>query len=182
MEIKTLFLNSVLMAGGTTLLKGAVDKVKEGVENVAEETLQAVSPELSVELPEIVSADVVDTVTGTLTGADNLSASYDVLDRVIADIGVDSLNAMSNTDLYNYLSSAGDIAGINTLGLTPFQRTVGFMNAARPLRQDLIREGITSTGPSFAPDIFGGTATETLPFEYTPSRVDFTLPDTQFQR
>ena len=175
---KDAILNSVLMAGGTTLLKGAVDKVKQGVENVAEETLQAVSPELSVELPEIVSDNVVDTVTGTLTGADNLSASYDVLDRVIADIGVDRLNAMSNTDLYNYLSSAGDIAGINTLGLTPFQRTVGFMNAARPLRQDLIREGITSTGPSFAPDIFGGTATETLPFEYTPSRVDFTLPDT----
>jgi hypothetical protein len=53
-------LNSVLMAGGTTLLKGAVDKVKEGVENVAEETLQTVSPELSVELPEIVSAEAVD--------------------------------------------------------------------------------------------------------------------------
>ena len=154
-------------AGGTEA--GTIDPT------APELTFDSIDPTVSV--PTSVS-DVVDTVTDTLTGADSLSASYDVLDRVIADIGVDSLNAMSNTDLYNYLSSAGDIAGINTLGLTPFQRTLGFMNAARPLRQDLIREGITSTGPAFAPDIFGGTATETLPFEYTPSRIDVTLPDT----
>jgi hypothetical protein len=57
---KDAILNSVLMAGGTTLLKGAVDKVKQGVENVAEETLQAVSPELSVELPEIISAEAAE--------------------------------------------------------------------------------------------------------------------------
>ena len=173
-------LKAGLISGGLTYAGDAISGLREGGQAGA---IDPSAPELTFDprdptVPTSVSRDVVDTVTGTLTGADNLSASYDVLDRVIADIGVDRLNAMSNTDLYNYLSSAGDIAGINTLGLTPFQRTVGFMNAARPLRQDLIREGITSTGPSFAPDIFGGTATETLPFEYTPSRVDFTLPDT----
>ena len=55
---KDAILNSVLMAGGTSLLKGAVDKVKQGVENVAEETLQTISPELKASIPEIVPTNV----------------------------------------------------------------------------------------------------------------------------
>ena len=55
---KDAILNSMLMAGGTSLLKGAVDKVKEGVENVAEETLQTISPELKASIPEIVPTNV----------------------------------------------------------------------------------------------------------------------------
>lgn len=173
-------LKAALVSGGLSYVGDAISGLREGGQAGA---IDPSAPELTFDprdptVPTSVSRDVIDTVTDTLTGADNLSPSYDVLDRVIADIGVDRLNAMSNTDLYNYLRDAGDIAGINTLGLTPFQRTIGFMNAARPLRQDLIREGITSTGPAFAPDIFGGTATETLPFEYTPSRINYTLPDT----
>jgi len=173
-------LKAALVSGGLSYAGDAISGLREGGQAGA---IDPSAPKLTFDprdptVPTSVSRDVIDTVTGTLTGGDNLSSSYDVLDRVIADIGVDRLNAMSNTDLYNYLRDAGDIAGINTLGLTPFQRTIGFMNAARPLRQDLIREGITSTGPAFAPDIFGGTATETLPFEYTPSRINYTLPDT----
>jgi len=93
---KDAILNSVLMAGGTTLLKGAVDKVKEGVENVAEETLQAVSPELSVELPEIVPADVAEAAIAE-GAAQYVPTAEDFARDYVIDKGQAAYDALSNT-------------------------------------------------------------------------------------
>ena len=142
---------------------------------------ESISPTLSSSTTEAIENKIIN-VAGDVTKEfpeliDNLTPTYEVLDKVIQDVGIDTFNSMSNVDLYNYLNKAGDVSGINTLGLSPtvFQKTLGFMNQARPLREDLVREGIATTGPAFAPDTFMGTSTETLPYEYTPSRVDFDL-------
>ena len=95
---KDAILNSMLMAGGTTLLKGAVDKVKEGVENVAEETLQTVSPELSVEIPEIVSVEAAEAAVAE--GAANyVPTAADFARDYVLDKGQDAYNELikSNT-------------------------------------------------------------------------------------
>lgn len=89
-------LNSVLMAGGTTLLKGAIDKVKQGVENVAEETLQTISPELSAELPEIVSAEAAEAAIAE-GAAQYVPTAEDFARDYVLDKGQAAYDALSNT-------------------------------------------------------------------------------------
>ena len=198
---KDAILNSVLMAGGTSLLKGAVEKVREGVENVAEETLQTVSPELSVELPEIVSAEAAEAAVANpssvidLAGDPSAFAGIDVaaltpeVTQGITDIqyralndvverlgggteGTSALNSMTNEQLARNLRAAGDIEGLNALGLAEVgERTTGFYSLNPSLRSDLVREAVSYVGPSFSPDTFMEITEDTIPFDRPSSRV-----------
>jgi hypothetical protein len=127
---KDAILNSVLMAGGTSLLKGAVDKVKQGVENVAEETLQTISPELKASIPEIVSNDASGSVIskvseevskaggklsdGTLLNnagkaltAEETARYFDNLDQVISEVGIEKFNS-PDFSMGAYLAARGN--------------------------------------------------------------------------
>lgn len=127
---KDAILNAVLMAGGTSLLKGAVDKVKQGVENVAEETLQTISPELKASIPEIVSNDASGSVIskvseevskaggklsdGTLLNnagkaltAEETARYFDNLDQVISEVGIETFNS-PDFSMGAYLAARGN--------------------------------------------------------------------------
>ena len=165
-------LTAGLTAAGVSLVGDTVAKLREEGTTVAEE--------IGVELPE----DVVDSIENKIGEAidftsggkiseivDDLTPTYEVLDKIIEDVGIDTFNAMSNLDVYNYLQEAGDITGSNILGIDPsaYQRTVGFFQRDPGLRADLVLEAPATTGTSFAPDIFGGTETTVVPFDPSTS-------------
>tara|TARA_R110002020_G_scaffold212538_1_gene419165 strand:- start:2918 stop:5206 length:2289 start_codon:yes stop_codon:yes gene_type:complete len=165
-------LTAGLVGAGVSLLGDTVAKLREEGTTVAEE--------IGVELPE----DVVDSIENKIGEAidftsggkiseivDDLTPTYEVLDKIIEDVGIDTFNAMSNLDVYNYLQEAGDITGSNILGIDPsaYQRTVGFFQRDPGLRADLVLEAPATTGTSFAPDIFGGTETTVVPFDPSTS-------------
>ena len=97
----------------------------------------------------------------------------DIQYRVVDAIGADAFEKMDSAALRRELVRRGDTEGLSAFGLT--ERTEGFFPSFTDLRKDVLQEYITSTGPAFAPNTFMGTSTETLPYEYTPSRVDFDL-------
>ena len=188
-------LNSVLMAGGTTLLKGAVDKVKEGVENVAEETLQTISPELKASIPEIVPTNVSEAAVVNpssvidLAGDPSAFAGLDIAGltpeaaqtvsdiqyRVVDAIGADSFEKMDSAALRRELVRRGDTEGLAAFGLT--ERTEGFFPSFTDLRQDVLQEYITSTGPAFAPDVIGGRTTDSLLIDRPPVVREYKIED-----
>ena len=188
-------LNSVLMAGGTSLLKGAIDKVKQGVENVAEETLQAVSPELKASIPEIVSTNVSEAAVANpssvidLAGDPSAFAGLDIAGltpeaaqtvsdiqyRVVDAIGADSFEKMDSAALRRELVRRGDTEGLAAFGLT--ERTEGFFPSFTDLRQDVLQEYITSTGPAFAPDVIGGRTTDSLLIDRPPVVREYKIED-----
>ena len=97
----------------------------------------------------------------------------DIQYRVVDAIGADAFEKMDSAALRRELVRRGDTEGLSAFGLT--ERTEGFFPSFTDLRKDVLQEYITSTGPAFAPDTFMGTSTETTPYRYTPSRVDFDL-------
>ncbi len=92
---KDAILNSVLMAGGTSLLKGAVDKVKQGVENVAEETLQTISPELKASIPEIVPTNVSEAAVANPSSVIDLAGDPSAFGNI--DIGAFTPETVAST-------------------------------------------------------------------------------------
>lgn len=169
--------------GGDPLTAGLVTA---GVSYIGDTVAQrraegtTVAEEIGVELPE----DVVSSIENKIGEAidftsggeiaeivDDLTPTYEVLDKIIDNIGIDSFNSMSNLDVYNYLQEAGDITGSNILGIDPsaYQRTVGFFQRDPGLRADLSLEASATTGPSFAPDIFGVRETTVVPFDPSTS-------------
>jgi hypothetical protein len=135
-----------------------------------------VAEEIDVNLPD----DVVDSIENKIGEAidftsggevseiiDDLTPTYEVLDKIIENVGLDQFNNMSNLDIYEYLQNAGDSVGSNILGIDPsdYSRAVGFFQKDPGLRADLTLESSALTGTSFAPDIFGGTETTVVPFD-----------------
>lgn len=169
--------------GGDPLTAGLVTA---GVSYIGDTVAQrraegtTVAEEIGLELPE----DVVTSIENKIGEAidftsggeiseivDDLTPTYEVLDKIIEDVGIDTFNTMSNLDVYNYLQEAGDISGSNILGIDPsaYQRTVGFFQRDPGLRSDLTLESSATAGTSFAPDIFGGTETTVVPFDPSTS-------------
>ena len=106
---------------------------------------------------------------------------YRALDDVINRLGggaegANLLNRMTNEQLANNLRAAGDIEGLNALGLGG-ARTTGFFPSFTDLRQDLLQEYITSTGPTFAPDVIGGRTTDNLLIDRPPAVREYQIED-----
>jgi len=102
---------------------------------------------------------------------------YRALDDVVERLGggtegTAALNRMTNEQLARNLRAAGDIEGLNALGLAEVgERTTAFYPLNPRLRSDLVREFVSYVGPSFSPDTFMEITEDTIPFDRPSSRV-----------
>lgn len=183
-------LKAGLLAGATSFVTDAISDRAASQTDVPETTVQA--PEVNVELPEFVeeSIDVIDIAgdPSAFEGVDIAAltpevaqTTADIQYRALNDVverlgggteGTNALNRMTNEQLARNLRAAGDIEGLNALGLAEVgERTTGFFPLNPRLRSDLVREIVSYTGPPFAPDTFMEITEDTIPFDRPSSRV-----------
>jgi hypothetical protein len=99
----------------------------------------------------------------------------DIQYRVVDAIGADSFEKMDSAALRRELVKRGDTEGLAAFGLT--ERTEGFFPSFTDLRQDVLQEYITSTGPAFAPDVIGGRTTDSLLIDRPPVVREYKIED-----
>ena len=139
-------LKAGLISGGLTYAGDAISGLREGGQAGA---IDPSAPELTFDprdptVPTSVSRDVVDTVTGTLTGgevADALSPVYELYDQVIQEVGLDTFNS-PDFNVGAYLAARGRPDLLN-LGLA--SATQEAFLSGNPLRtvENLERYGTT---------------------------------------
>jgi hypothetical protein len=185
-------LKAGLISGGLTYAGDAISGLREGGQAGA---INPSAPELTFDPRDPTVPNNIIDIAGDPSAFEGIDIraftpevaqsitdiQYRALDDVINRLGGGAegsnlLNRMTNEQLANNLRAAGDIEGLNALGLGG-ARTTGFFPSFTDLRQDLLQEYITSTGPTFAPDVIGGRTTDNLLIDRPPAVREYQIED-----
>jgi len=185
-------LKAALVSGGLSYAGDVLSGLREGGQAVA---IDPSAPELTFDPRDPTVPNNIIDIAGDPSAFEGIDIGaftpevaqsitdiqYRALDDVINRLGGGAegsnlLNRMTNEQLANNLRAAGDIEGLNALGLGG-ARTTGFFPSFTDLRQDLLQEYITSTGPTFAPDVIGGRTTDNLLIDRPPAVREYQIED-----